>query len=122
MTLPTSPASPGLPTSPTSSTSSTSPAWPDGLVPYRRTPEFTEASTPQALQRAHSTRAGTWARLHVLDGHLIFRDLVTGACSTLAEGIHPLIFPQRDHQVELIGPVRFFVEFCEPTEGGDPVG
>ena len=36
MTLPTSPTSPGSPTSP---------AWPDGLVPYRRTPEFTETMT-----------------------------------------------------------------------------
>lgn len=100
----------------------TLPAWPEGLVPYRRTPEFTEATTPQALQRAHSTRPGTWARLHVLDGRLAFRDLVTGEGVELAAGVHPLIFPQREHQVELLGPVRFFVEFCEPSPGSPGAG
>ncbi len=89
------------------------PVWPDGLLPYRRSPEFSEASTPKALQAAHSTRAGTWARLHVLDGRIAFRDLVSGERRELSVGIHPLIFPQREHQVELLGPVRFFVEFCE---------
>lgn len=100
----------------------TLPAWPDGLVPYRRTAEFTEATTPEALQRAHSTRPGTWARLHVLDGRIAFRDLVSGERFELEAGAHPLIFPQRDHQVELLGPVRFFVEFCEPARDEPAAG
>ncbi len=88
------------------------PDWPADAVPYRRTPEFDETTVPKGLLRAHSTRDKTWARLHVLDGRLIFRDLVDGAELVLEPGIHPLIHPQRLHEVAILGPVRFFVEFC----------
>lgn len=86
--------------------------WPDGLEAYKRTSEFTEASVPAALLQRHSTKAGVWARLHVVEGALIFRDLETGRQNRLAAGVHPLIHPQQDHEVEPIGKVRFFVEFC----------
>lgn len=86
--------------------------WPDDAAPYRRTADFTEATLPGALTRAHSTRAGTWARLHVLEGRLLFRDLAGGTEAVLEPGIHPLIHPQRPHEVATCGPVRFFVEFC----------
>lgn len=88
------------------------PAWPDDAAPYRHTPEFTEASVPKGLLRAHATRPGTWARLHVLEGGLVFRDLVDGAELLLGPGIHPLIHPERLHEVAAAGPVRFFIEFC----------
>lgn len=97
----------------------THPVWPDGLVPYRSTPAFTADTIPAALLRAHSTRPGTWARLHVLEGSLGFRDLVEDSVTVLGVGVHPLIHPQRDHQVDLIGPVRFFVEFCALPGAGD---
>ncbi|KRW96162.1 DUF1971 domain-containing protein [Paracoccus sp. MKU1] len=88
------------------------PAWPADAAPYRRTPDFTEATVPKGLLRAHSTRHGTWARLHVLEGRPVFRDLVDGAELLLGPGIHPLIHPGRLHEVAAAGPVRFFVEFC----------
>lgn len=98
------------------------PSWPDGLSPYRRTPEFSADTIPGGLLRAHSTRPGTWARVHILEGSLGFRDLVDGTRSVLGVGIHALIHPQREHQVEQIGPVRFFVEFCAfpDAAGQDP--
>lgn len=96
------------------------PAWPDGVAPYRRSPEFTADTIPGGLLRAHSTRPGTWARLHVLEGSLGFRDLVDGRVTVLGVGIHALIHPQREHQVEKIGPVRFFVEFCGLLKDADP--
>ncbi|MDF3855150.1 DUF1971 domain-containing protein [Paracoccus sp. P2] len=88
------------------------PAWPGDAAPYRRTPEFTETTVPKGLLRAHATRPGTWARLHVLEGRLVFRDLVGGTEMLLGPGIHPLIHPERLHEVAAAGPVRFFVEFC----------
>ncbi len=88
------------------------PDWPADAAPYRRTPEFSQATVPAALTRAHSTKAGTWARLHVLEGRLIFRDLADGTEVMLDPGIHPLIHPGRPHEVATPGPVRFFVEFC----------
>jgi len=85
--------------------------WPQGLAAYKRTSEFTEASVPAGLLRSHSTKAGVWAKLHVLSGRLLFRDLAAGTETELAPGIHPLIYPQSQHEVAPLGAVRFFVEF-----------
>lgn len=90
-------------------------SWPDDLVAYKSTPLFTEATVPAGLLRAHETKAGVWARLHVLDGALRFRDLVTGEESLLSPGIHPLVFPASPHEVEPDVTVRFFVEFLRRT-------
>src|SRR5690606_311089 len=48
---------------------------PDAVRPYRRTPVFTEATVPAALLRAHTTKAGTWGRILVLEGRLRYRIL-----------------------------------------------
>lgn len=85
--------------------------WPEGLVAYKRTPDFTEASVPAGLLKAHSTKAGVWAELHVEQGRLRFRDLETGAEHLLAAGAHRLIFPEALHEVAPVGAVRFHVEF-----------
>lgn len=93
-------------------------AWPPGLVAYRRTPEFTAATIPAGLTRGHSTKAGVWAALNVLEGELIFRDLERHTERRLGQGIHGLIFPTRLHEVEPLDGVRFFVEFhAAPTDG-----
>lgn len=90
------------------------PPWPDGLVAYRRSPDFTETTIPGGLLRAHATKPGVWAKLHVLAGSLRFRDLESGEERLLPMGVHPLIFPAALHEVEPCGPVRFFVEFHKP--------
>lgn len=90
--------------------------WPDGLAPYRRTPDFTEATIPPGLLKAHATKHGVWGKLHVIAGTLKFLDLVSGEQRALSVGIHPLIFPEELHEVEPCGPVRFFVEFHKPSE------
>lgn len=90
--------------------------WPEGLIPYRRTAEFTAATIPAGLLRAHATKPGTWARLCVLEGQLLFRDLETGREHPLGPGIHPLIRPGALHEVAPQGAVRFFVEFCALPE------
>lgn len=85
--------------------------WPDDLVAYKRTPLFTEVTIPAGLLRAHETKAGVWARLHVIEGGLRFRDLVTGEQFLLSPGIHSRVFPASPHEVAPDGTVRFFVEF-----------
>lgn len=92
------------------------PIWPDRLIGYKKTPEFTEASVPAALLRDHATKDGVWARLHVLEGNLGFVDQADGSRVTLTPGIHSCIFPARMHHVALEGPVRFFVEFCRAEQ------
>lgn len=85
--------------------------WPAGLAAYRRTPDFDENTMPAALRRAHSTKPGVWAKLHVATGRLRFTDETSGVETVLGPGVHPLILPEAPHHVTPDGPVRFFVEF-----------
>src|SRR5262249_16188676 len=42
---------------------------------YRRTALFSEATAPAALRERHTTKAGVWARIHVVSGALGYRVL-----------------------------------------------
>lgn len=86
-------------------------SWPADLVAYKRTPEFTETTVPAGLLRQHSTKAGVWAKIHVLSGSLLFQDLADGTERLLTTGVHAIIYPQVEHQVAPVGGTRFFVEF-----------
>jgi tellurite resistance-related uncharacterized protein len=94
---------------------------PPGLVPYRRTAEFTESTVPAGLLRAHVTKAGAWGLIHVLDGRLAYRvtDPRRPASETiLTAGNEPgVVEPTILHEVEPLGPVRFYVEFLQAAEG-----
>jgi tellurite resistance-related uncharacterized protein len=83
--------------------------------PYRRTDVFTEATTPAGLLKAHTTKEGAWALIHVLEGRLAYRivDPRRPASETiLAPGGAPgVVEPTIRHEVEPLGPVRFYVEF-----------
>jgi tellurite resistance-related uncharacterized protein len=88
---------------------------PDGLVSYRRTPEFTEETIPAGLKRAHSTKEEVWGLIHVLDGQLRYRILDERREPSelmLAPGRPPgIVEPRILHEVEPVGRVRFQVEF-----------
>lgn len=85
------------------------------LTPYKRTAEFTEATIPAGLLRAHSTKEGVWGRIHILEGRLAYRvadPRRPASEQVLAPGMDPgLIEPTILHEVEPLGPVRFYVEF-----------
>ena len=86
--------------------------WPDGLAPYRRTPEFDETTIPAGLRSEHATKRGAWARIHVVSGTLRYR---VGAPVHRSFRVEPaavaIIVPEIPHRVEPEGAVRFFVEF-----------
>ncbi len=85
---------------------------PVAVRPYRRTPEFTEETVPSALTRSHRTRAGTWGRIVVLEGRLLYRILQPSAEALILDTDHPgIVEPEVEHEVEPIGKVRFYVEF-----------
>lgn len=88
---------------------------PDTARPYRRTDEFTEATVPAGLLKAHTTKAGSWALIHVLEGRLAYRivDPRRPATETvLTPGAAPgVVEPTVLHEVEPLGAVRFYVEF-----------
>lgn len=85
---------------------------PAGFVAYRRSPDFNSENLPAKLRTAHSTKAGTWGLLHVLEGTLRYRlepphegeRLVSAGDTVVIEAEVP-------HRVEFVTPGRMFVEF-----------
>lgn len=85
---------------------------PEDVAHYKSTPEFTETTIPAGLLRAHSTAAGVWGRIKVLEGKLLYRELEPAVEEHELTPDHPgIITPQAKHEVAAIGPVRFCVEF-----------
>jgi tellurite resistance-related uncharacterized protein len=93
---------------------------PPDLVPYARTAEFTESTLPAGLRRAHTTKEGAWALIHVLEGRLAYRvtDPRRAASETIlsAGGEPGIVEPTILHEVEPAGPVRFYVEFLRARD------
>ncbi|MCB2080391.1 MAG: DUF1971 domain-containing protein [Novosphingobium sp.] len=81
------------------------------VSPYKTTPEFDEGSLPDAIRNDHSTKAGVWGLLVVLEGRvrLVFHDPV--GTVDVEPGKPGLIPPQAVHHVETSGPMRMRVEF-----------
>jgi tellurite methyltransferase len=78
---------------------------------YRRTAVFDEATIPPTLLRRHCTKPGVWALIRIVAGRLRCRIIDTGQESIL-DARHPgIVRPTQLHEVEPLGPVRFFVEF-----------
>ena len=87
-------------------------ALPTDVVAYKRTPEVHEDTIPAALRHAHDTKAGTWGRIVVLEGELLYRILEPAVEETwLRPGVDGVVEPTVRHEVEAPGPVRFYVEF-----------
>ena len=91
---------------------------PPGLVAYRRTPVFTEATLPAGLRRRHRTKAGVWGAITVIEGRLRLRRLDPPAETILDAGATGIVAPQEPHEVDPLGVVRFFIQFhAAPAEG-----
>ena len=84
---------------------------PPSLQAYRRTPIFTEDTTPPALLKEHRTKEGVWGVLHVQSGVLEFHDAATDAPVVLRAGETWVIEPAAPHWVTPVGVASFFVEF-----------
>lgn len=79
---------------------------------YKTTPEFTQDSVPAALRRNHTTAAGVWGRIVVLEGSLRYTIVEPAPEQLLLTPGQPgIVEPQMAHHVEIVGPVRFCVEF-----------
>lgn len=94
---------------------------PPELKAYRRTAEFTASTVPPALLKAHTTKEGTWALIHVLEGRLQYRieDPRRAASEAILtpETAPGVVEPTILHAVEPLGAVRFFVEFHRRDPG-----
>jgi len=80
---------------------------------YAESPIFTENTVPEKLTTLHDTKSGVWGRLCVLDGRLKY--IIPGPpllSSIIKAGDIGIIRPEELHRVEMIGPVKFKIEFC----------
>ncbi len=94
---------------------------PSDVEAYKRTPEFDQDTVPAGLLRRHSTKAGTWGRIRVLEGELLYRVLEPELEEQLLRpGVDGVVEPEVAHEVEPRGVVRFFVEFLRRPAGAQP--
>lgn len=87
---------------------------PDGLSLVRTTPEFTDATVPDGLRRAHQVAVGVWGRLRVLEGSVTFVAEEPEESRVLHPGDAQVIEPELRHHVEPGAGARFVVEFHRP--------
>jgi len=86
--------------------------FPDDLVAYKKTPEFTEETIPKGFQKDHSTKAGVWGLLHVLEGTLIYTVNEPAVRQyEVKQGEQAVIAPCLLHSAVPKGKVKFYVEF-----------
>jgi tellurite resistance-related uncharacterized protein len=88
---------------------------PADVRPYRRTDVFTEATVPGGLLRAHTTKDGAWALIHVVEGRLAYRiddpRRLTSEAVLTPDTPPGVVEPTILHRATPLGTVRFYVEF-----------
>lgn len=90
---------------------------PSNVQVYKRTPDFTEATVPAGLLKFHQTKDGTWGRIQVTAGALLYRILEpTLEEHVLTPGQPGIVEPQVLHEVSPQGAVQFYVEFLQATK------
>ena len=93
------------------------------LVAYKRMPVWNKDTMPEAVQRKHNTKVGTWGKITVLKGILKFIEL-TEEGEVIAEHLfkagadNPMAQPQAWHRVEAAtDDVEWYLEFyCKPAD------
>ena len=87
------------------------------LVAYKRMPVWNKDTMPEAVQRKHNTKVGTWGKITVLKGTLKFIELTEDG-EVLAEHFfeagadNPMAQPQAWHRVEAAtDDVEWYLEF-----------
>ena len=94
---------------------------PSNVVPYKRTPEFSDLTVPTGLLKSHNTKAGVWAKIIVLAGTLTYRILEPVVeeieLSTERFGV---VEPTIKHEVVPQQGVRFYVEFHRHEASATP--
>jgi tellurite resistance-related uncharacterized protein len=85
---------------------------PSSVASYKQTPEFNKDTIPKGLLKAHSTKAGTWGKIVVLEGRLRYRILEPEVYEVeLSPERFGVVEPTVLHEVEPLSEVRFYVEF-----------
>ena len=83
------------------------------IAPYRSTAVFDETTLPDALRREHSTKAGVWGVIRVIEGRLRLQFSDGTAEQVLTPDQAGLVRPEQVHRVEPIGRMRMQVDFYD---------
>jgi tellurite resistance-related uncharacterized protein len=87
-------------------------ALPSNLKVYKSTPHFDQDSIPRAIASEHSTKAGVWGKINVLEGELLYTILTEPSEEVLlSSDKFGVVEPEVIHKVKPLGKVKFFVEF-----------
>jgi tellurite resistance-related uncharacterized protein len=85
---------------------------PDGVTKYSETPVFTEETVPEKVTNNHSTKAGVWGKLCVLEGSVDY--IILGPPEDIKRveaGDFAVIEPTVIHRALPVGTAKFKVEF-----------
>jgi hemoglobin len=94
---------------------------PEGFEAYGRSPDFTPETLPARLQSAHTTKAGTWAMLHVIEGEVLYRLEPPHYGEQRAKAGEAIVIEAEvAHRVAFTAPGRIFVEFYRKKDSGTP--
>lgn len=73
---------------------------------------FSETTIPKGLLRAHQTKEGTWGKIVIESGTLLYRILHPVVEEiTLSPEVAGVVEPEQLHEVAALGTVQFYVEF-----------
>lgn len=79
---------------------------------YKKTPVFTENTVPSGLLKAHTTKQGTWGKIVVLKGELLYViEMNPQEEIILTTEKFGVVEPEIPHHVKPKGPIEFYVEF-----------
>lgn len=81
--------------------------------PYRSTPVFDQDTLPAALRARHTTKAGVWGMIRVLEGELRLTILEPPSEVVITPDNPAVILPQQPHLVTPLGPMRMQVDFYD---------
>ena len=83
------------------------------MTPYKTTSVFDQLTLPAALRREHSTKAGVWGIIRVIEGRLRLSYADGTPTAELAPDRPGLVRPEQVHWVEPLGAMRMQVEFYD---------
>jgi tellurite methyltransferase len=88
------------------------PRLPESALEYQRTAIFDAKTTPLGLRKSHTTKAGVWGQIVVLEGRVLYViENEHDASFILRPGVEGAIAPTAPHHVDPYEDAKFFVRF-----------
>jgi len=83
------------------------------MTPYKTTSVFDQLTLPAGLRREHSTKAGVWGIIRMIEGRLRLSYADGTPAAELTPDRPGLVRPEQVHWVEPLGAMRMQVEFYD---------